>query len=218
MSNDKNISDEKAARLAAIRAANAAKSIPKSAVSSEAATVQKVETTVSDEKAARLAAIRAANVSKKQEQDVVPAPTLVETPSTKTVSDEKAARLAAIRAANVSKQHGGETIPSQKEATPVAAAKPIAAASPSPVAKPVPAAAQASHALTPSSKPINMIGLMVRLVVGAIIGVAALGLLSTTTMHYQSMQLAMAFGAIFGAVSAYVAGMWPPSPGDETTE
>ncbi|WP_448539891.1 4Fe-4S dicluster domain-containing protein [Roseiflexus sp.] len=99
---------DKAARLAAIRAANAARK-------DEAANVAQTSDTTSDDKAARLAAIRAANAAKKAAAEGAPAsasaappahtaPTSDTPPAASSTPDDKAARLAAIRAANAAKK------------------------------------------------------------------------------------------------------------------
>jgi NADH-quinone oxidoreductase subunit I len=87
--------DDKAAKLAAIRAANAAKNAAAAPAAVEPAAPL-------DEKAAKLAAIRAANAAKKAAAEpaaVEPAPVEPAAPL-----DEKAAKLAAIRAANAAKK------------------------------------------------------------------------------------------------------------------
>jgi len=92
--------EEKAAKLAAIKAANAAKTADTEP--------QAAPPTPADEKAARLAAIRAKNAA--EAADTAP-PAAPPTPT-----DEKAARLAAIRAKNAAKAAGenpeGESKPS----------------------------------------------------------------------------------------------------------
>ncbi len=99
--------DAKAARLAAIRAANVAKN---KAEGGESAPATPEAAAPQDDKAARLAAIRAANAAKKSPEggttDTAAPAAGGETSSDtgKITSDEKAARLAAIRAANAAKK------------------------------------------------------------------------------------------------------------------
>ncbi len=98
--------EDKAARLAAIRAANAAKQ-------GDAAPAAAPAASPAEDKAARLAAIRAANAAK-QGSDVTPAATPAASPA-----EDKAARLAAIRAANAAKQSGAAApTPETKAAVP----------------------------------------------------------------------------------------------------
>ncbi len=89
---------DKAAKLAAIRAANAAKQDAGNGGTSTP------EAPAGDDKAAKLAAIRAANAAKKAaesgEGSASVAPAAPEAPA----GDDKAARLAAIRAANAAKK------------------------------------------------------------------------------------------------------------------
>jgi hypothetical protein len=230
MADKKEMSDEKAARLAAIRAANAAKKPGGGEEAPSPEATEQPASSMSEDKAARLAAIRAANADKKaggEATEGAPTQKISEQPAEsegkgKSMSEDKAARLAAIRAANADKKAGGRDTPPAVQPTPTPAsektAKTVRSASPTPpAAKPTPAQASTDTA-NPSSRPITMVGLMTRIIVGAIIGTVVLLLFGTTTIHYQSMELAAAFGAFFGAVSAYIAGLWPPSPGDETTE
>ncbi len=93
--------EEKAAKLAAIRAAKAAQA--GDGVTSSAEGGAPAEALPADDKAARLAAIRAANAAKKAAAtDAAPAAT--GEPTTPPPADDKAARLAAIRAANAAKR------------------------------------------------------------------------------------------------------------------
>lgn len=104
--------EEKAAKLAAIKAANAAKKAadPTSAPSPASA----------DEKAARLAAIRAKNAAAKGES-AVPAPVAAgESAGEVSPADAKAARLAAIRAKNAAKKaaaDGADGVGTEKTVT-----------------------------------------------------------------------------------------------------
>ncbi|GAB4206170.1 MAG: hypothetical protein OHK0022_33000 [Roseiflexaceae bacterium] len=86
--------EDKAARLAAIRAANAAK-----ATTAEPPAPAAEQAASPEDKAARLAAIRAANAAKKAAEAEPAAPVAEAAPA-----DDKAARLAAIRAANAAKK------------------------------------------------------------------------------------------------------------------
>ena len=118
---------DKAAKLAAIRAANAAKQAGGITPPVESAPAVAPEAPVAppsaQDKAARLAAIRAANAAKANDATtpVVPAPPVAAenvalpaaepaasdapvTPASTPIADEKAARLAAIRAANAVKK------------------------------------------------------------------------------------------------------------------
>jgi NADH-quinone oxidoreductase subunit I/electron transport complex protein RnfC len=97
--------EEKAAKLAAIKAANANKGGEATPVAPPAP----VEVAPADEKAARLAAIKAANAAKKVATEGVPAEvSAVAAPTAgngaASPADEKAARLAAIKAANAAKK------------------------------------------------------------------------------------------------------------------
>ena len=113
---------DKAARLAAIRAANTAKQ------GGETPPAPAPAAPPADDKAARLAAIRAANVAKQggEAAPAAPPPAPAAPPA-----DDKAARLAAIRAANAAKQGG-----TAQAAAPAAAAPepPTPAAAPEPPA------------------------------------------------------------------------------------
>ena len=104
--------DDKAARLAAIRAANAAKR----ANSENGQAAQGDATQSADDKAARLAAIRAANAAKRaaQQAQASEAPETAASEST-SPADEKAARLAAIRAANAAKRAAAAAEKGQEE-------------------------------------------------------------------------------------------------------
>jgi len=110
--------EEKAARLAAIRAANAAKKTAAEPAAPPAAATAPV---APDDKAARLAAIRAANAAKKTAAEPAAPPAAATAPvapddkaaepaappaaaTTPIAPDDKAARLAAIRAANAAKK------------------------------------------------------------------------------------------------------------------
>ncbi len=131
--------EEKAAKLAAIKAANAAKqagSTPPPEVPPAA------PATPADEKAARLAAIPAKNAAK--QTDEAPAAPVAEAPAAApaTPADEKAARLAAIRAKNAAKQAGEATTatPTAESAPPVPPAEvapPATEAAPAAEAAPV---------------------------------------------------------------------------------
>jgi NADH-quinone oxidoreductase subunit I/electron transport complex protein RnfC len=104
--------EDKAAKLAAIRAKNAAKAADAAPVSIAPAEAPPAEAPPQDEKAARLAAIRAKNAVRQAASGDGPAPTAaapVEPPSVPPSTepppqDEKAARLAAIRARNAAKK------------------------------------------------------------------------------------------------------------------
>lgn len=88
--------EEKAAKLAAIKAANAAK---KAGGPAEPPAAPAEAAAPADEKAARLAAIRAKNAAKKGADGAPPTEAAPAAPA-----DEKAARLAAIRAKNAAKK------------------------------------------------------------------------------------------------------------------
>jgi NADH-quinone oxidoreductase subunit I/electron transport complex protein RnfC len=90
--------DDKAARLAAIRARNAARKTDANGVAEGAPQ----PTAPADDKAARLAAIRAANTAKKAAEE--PRIERQEPAQAPQPADDKAARLAAIRAANAAKK------------------------------------------------------------------------------------------------------------------
>ncbi|WP_322821503.1 4Fe-4S dicluster domain-containing protein [Chloroflexus sp.] len=94
--------EEKAAKLAAIRAAKAAQAGDGTPAAEGAAPA----THSADDKAAKLAAIRAANAAKKAAEGAAPASDAPATPATP--ADDKAARLAAIRAANAAKRKQAE--------------------------------------------------------------------------------------------------------------
>ncbi len=98
--------EEKAAKLAAIKAANAAK---KGGSTVEPA-APPTEAAPADEKAARLAAIRAKNAARQAGEAIAAAPAPEAAPA-----DEKAARLAAIRAKNAAKK-GAEGAPAPEAA------------------------------------------------------------------------------------------------------
>jgi uncharacterized membrane protein YeaQ/YmgE (transglycosylase-associated protein family) len=185
---------------------------------------------VSDEEL-RSAAIRAAHARAEQqaEEEQVPAsskpeqpkptPKAAATPEKRSastegagMSDDKAARLAAIREANAKKQAGGEgaaAAPAAKPAAAKAAEKPAAAAKPKPAAK-KPAADDVPSLTTK--------GLVMRLVVGAILGAIMFVAFQTTTVHFTSQMAAGITGAVLGGFSGYLFGLWPPYAGDETTE
>jgi NADH-quinone oxidoreductase subunit I/electron transport complex protein RnfC len=90
--------EEKAAKLAAIRAKNTGDA------QREPATPAEAPTAPADDKAARLAAIRAKNAAKAQASAEPVAPTEPAAPP----ADDKAARLAAIRAKNAAKAQAAE--------------------------------------------------------------------------------------------------------------
>jgi NADH-quinone oxidoreductase subunit I/electron transport complex protein RnfC len=123
--------DDKAARLAAIRARNAAQTTDGSAPGTAAAPAPDAgPAATQDDKAARLAAIRARNAAKAATGGDAPAPPVEPAAAP---PDDKAARLAAIRAANAAKAAAsGEPPP----ATPA----PAVAAGSEPAAAPAPAA------------------------------------------------------------------------------
>lgn len=111
--------EEKAAKLAAIRAAKAAQT---SDGTSPAEGVSPTAPAPADDKAAKLAAIRAANAAKKAAEGATPtgdAPVAPTTPA-----DEKAARLAAIRAANAAKKAAEGAAPAPTGDAPAAPATP----------------------------------------------------------------------------------------------
>lgn len=219
----KEMSDEKAARLAAIRAANAAKN-KGNASAAEAATSEPESSkpaaagkSMSDDKAARLAAIRAANQTKQTDES-----TTTQSESSrvaaagKSMSDDKAARLAAIRAANQPK--GDASVSVSPTPSPATAAKP-AAAKPTTAAKPAAAKPAAPvDTSTPSSNPATFKGDVMRVFVGAIIGAIMVTLFGLMVTSYIALWTASAFGAIFGGMSGLLVGRWPPLPGEETTE
>ncbi|NNJ10798.1 4Fe-4S binding protein [Chloroflexales bacterium ZM16-3] len=90
--------EEKAAKLAAMKAANAAKKAGGEAAPAEAPAA---ELSPADAKAAKLAAIKAANAAKKAGGEAAPA----EAPAAElSPADAKAAKLAAIKAANAAKK------------------------------------------------------------------------------------------------------------------
>ncbi|ABY35198.1 MAG TPA: 4Fe-4S dicluster domain-containing protein [Chloroflexus aurantiacus] len=97
--------EEKAAKLAAIRAAKAAQT---GDGTSPAEGASPTAPAPADDKAAKLAAIRAANAAKKAAEGAAPAPTGDAPAAPTTPADEKAARLAAIRAANAAKRKQAE--------------------------------------------------------------------------------------------------------------
>ena len=96
-------SDDKAARLAAIRAKNTAQQQGESP-----ATATDADANTPEDKAARLAAIRAKNAAKKQGDEPATASAAPEASAEASPQDEKAARLAAIRAKNAAKKQGDE--------------------------------------------------------------------------------------------------------------
>ncbi|MFQ3660809.1 MAG: 4Fe-4S dicluster domain-containing protein [Chloroflexaceae bacterium] len=121
--------EEKAARLAAIKAANAAKKAGDAAEPP----IAPAEAAPADEKAARLAAIRAKNAAKQAEAPGAPPVAAGEPASEAPPADEKAARLAAIRAKNAAKKaaEGPDGAPGEANVaatTEPAAAPPVAGA------------------------------------------------------------------------------------------
>ena len=107
-----NMPEDKAARLAAIRAANAAKGGGTAPPAPAAPTAPPAGQNMPEDKAARLAAIRAANAAKAEGS--APAAPAAEAPATpaappagQNMPEDKAARLAAIRAANAAKKDNG---------------------------------------------------------------------------------------------------------------
>ncbi|MCG8351552.1 MAG: hypothetical protein MI924_27615 [Chloroflexales bacterium] len=188
---NESMTDEKRARLEAIRAANRNR---KAAGTGEAAAPAVVETTPSPEVA-------------------TPSSAQPATAGT-AMSDEKAERLAAIRAANAAKK--ADPAPPAAAAAPPAST--VAPATPKP-ATPAASAATKTPPLgqmaTPSSRPLTIQKITARTIVGALCGMLMLGLLATTVGNILP---ALIFGAFIGAVVGYMFGSWPPSPGDETTE
>jgi hypothetical protein len=229
---NESMTDEKRARLEAIRAANrnrkAAETGEETAVPATAETPPSTDVSMPaaaqpavagaampDEKAERLAAIRAANAAKKT---AAPPETAAPAASGATTPDEKAERLAAIRAANAAKK----TAAPPEAAAAAPPASPAAPAAPKAVPKPaIPAASPAAKTpppgqmATPSSRPLTAQAIAIRTIFGALCGMLLLGLLATTVGNILP---ALIFGALTGAVVGYMFGSWPPSPGDETTE
>jgi hypothetical protein len=228
---NESMTDEKRARLEAIRAANrnrkadetgeetavpaTVETPPSTEVSMPASAQPAAAAAMSDEKAERLAAIRAANASKKT---AAPPATAAPTAAGATTPDEKAERLAAIRAANASKQSitPPATAATAAPASPAAPAAPKAASKPAPpTASPAAKTPPPGQMATPSSRPLTAQAIAIRTVFGALCGMLLLGLLATTVGNILP---ALIFGALTGAVVGYMFGSWPPSPGDETTE
>ncbi|MFV9505300.1 MAG: 4Fe-4S dicluster domain-containing protein [Oscillochloridaceae bacterium umkhey_bin13] len=111
--------EEKAAKLAAIKAANAAKATGEA--QPIVAPAEEPTLTPAEAKAAKLAAIKAANAAKKAAAEgtapAAEAPAPVAPPADP--ADAKAAKLAAIRAANAAKQ-AGDPAPAAEAPAPVA--------------------------------------------------------------------------------------------------
>lgn len=188
------------------------KPTPKAAATPEKRSASTEGAGMSDDKAARLAAVREANAKKKAASGASPEAPSKKSESATGQSDDKAARLAAIREANAKKQAGGEgaaAAPAAKPAAAKAAEKPAAAAKPKPAAK---------KSATDDIPSLTTKGLIMRLVVGAILGAIMFVAFQTTTVHFTSQMAAGITGAALGAFSGYLFGLWPPYAGDETTE
>lgn len=182
MPNDKGMTDDKKARLEAIRAANAAK---KAQGGGEAEPVT-------------VAAVQA---------PVAAAPVASATPAAgANMSDEKKAKLEAIRAANAAKKaDAGAAAPAVVATTTPTAPATATAAAPA-VARPAAARpAPKSTVLEDDRVPIQIY--LRRAVVGAVLGLILCLLLATMTGNYVAGAL---WGLVLGALAGLLILNWPP--------
>lgn len=196
MANEKGMTDDRKAKLDAIRAANAAKKAAEGGVVEAAPVAQIVETPSAAPVAAALAKVGAS------------------------MSDEKKAKLEAIRAAKAAEK---DTVAVATTATAPAAAAtttaPVAAAVAAAVAAPQAATAQQLAAKrvpdVVGPKPAKVIEddtltarvYVIRAVVGAVFGVVLCLLLASLTGKYVTAAI---WGAFLGAALGVLVLSWPP--------
>ena len=191
MANDKGMSEDKRARLEAIRAANAAKKAQEGGEPPAPAAA-----TIVDAPA-----------------EVVPIAATTTAPAAvgASMSDEKKAKLEAIRAANAAKK-------GQAEPAPVAAAVAAPAAAPAarPVAapaatapRPAPAAARpAPKATVVEDERIPISLHLRRAAIGAVLGLILCVLLATMTGDFLEAAI---WGIVLGALGGLLVMNWPPT-------
>lgn len=188
------MSDEKKARLEAIRAANAAKKA------------------ADDDAPAAPVAVPVTPAAPAVAQATTAAPAAVGA----SMSDEKKARLEAIRAAKKAAANDAPATPAavgtptvQLAATPVAATVAPAAPKPAAPAATKPAAPQLTGGVEANSIiDLSFKGTLIRIIAGAIFcGIIGLGLATLTDKYL----LGGLFGVIIGVVGGYMVGDWPAS-------
>ena len=197
MPNEKGMSEDKKARLEAIRAANAAKKAQAQG-NGDAASPPPVAA-VSAEPAATPVAVAA------------PAAAPSRVAAGGNMSDEKKAKLEAIRAANAAKKADAGGSPAA--VAPVVAAPAAAAPAPArsaaapaaPVARPV-VRAPAKQQIVEEDRVSGRI-LMIRMLVGALFGLILCVLLATMTGYYIRGAIT---GIILGALAGLLVLSWPP--------
>lgn len=194
MPNEKGMTEDKKARLEAIRAANAAKKAAGDTVAAPFAP------------GAPAAAVAVATAPAVVEAS--PAP-----PAGKNMSEEQRAKLEAIRAANAAKRSVGApavavAAPSTPAAAPAATMGAPARATPAPPAAPRRPAARPSVRVEPVvDDRIPRAILIRRMVLGAIFGIILCVLFATMTGHYFRGAIT---GAVLGALGGLLVLSWPP--------
>src|SRR5919199_4361004 len=196
MPNEKGMSEDKKARLEAIRAANAAKKAQAQG-NGDAASPPPVAA-VSAEPAATPVAVAA------------PAAAPSRAAAGGNMSDEKKAKLEAIRAANAAKKADAGGVPAAVApvAAPAAAAPAAArpaAATAAPVARPA-VRAPAKQQIVEEDRVSGRI-LMIRMLVGALFGLILCVLLATMTGYYIRGAIT---GIFLGALAGPLVLSWPP--------
>ncbi len=202
MANEKGMSEDKKARLEAIRAANAAK---KAAGGADAPAVAPAAQIVDAPAPAGVAQIA----------DAPAAPAGARVAAGANMSDDKKAKLEAIRAANAAKKAAGggaQVVEAPAEAAAPAAVttRPVAATAapaPAPAARPAAAARAAARPAPVEDERLPRRVLLLRMLVGAIFGVILCLLLATMTGYYIRGAVA---GLFLGALSGLLVLSWPP--------
>jgi hypothetical protein len=199
MANEKGMSEDKKARLEAIRAANAAK---KAAGGADAPAVAQAAQIVDAPAPAGVA-------------QIADAPAGGRVAAGANMSDDKKAKLEAIRAANAAKKAAGggaQVVEAPAEAAAPAAVttRPVAATAapaPAPAARPAAAARAAARPAPVEDERLPRRVLLLRMLVGAIFGVILCLLLATMTGYYIRGAVA---GLFLGALSGLLVLSWPP--------
>lgn len=206
MADNKGMSDEKKARLEAIRAAKRAQGDGDAQPAAAAAPATTIAPAILE--AASPAQTPAGNAT---------APAAARSAAGASMSDDKKARLEAIRAANAAKQGTGGAAAAPAAGGAAAAAAPAAA---TPAARPTAAPAAAAPAAprpaaarpTPKTAPIEddrvpMGTIIRRAIIGAVFGAILCLMLATMTGNFI---VAGIWGVLLGALGGVLVLNWPP--------
>jgi len=210
MADNKGMSDEKKARLEAIRAAKRAQGDGDAQPATAAAPAATIAPAILE--AASPAQTPVGNVTAQ-------APAAAGSAAGASMSDDKKARLEAIRAANAAKQGtGGAAAPAAAPPTPApgparpaaaapAAARPAAAAPAAPAA-PRPAAARPTPKTAPIEDDRVPMGTLIRhAIIGAVFGAILFLMFATMTGNFIGAGI---WGVLLGALGGVLVLNWPP--------